>query len=128
MLVINYHTEGDNEMNQQASVWEWDGQVVSVDRIASHLRGEGFVVRGFGNEFMFSAPPMYPDVPAGVHFMLWDNGGEFGVEEINSDKLAYFAPLRKWGMAVGPMTMLYRVLCCARREGIDYDLDLDSIG
>jgi len=108
--------------------FEWNGKEVGVARVAEHLRTEGFYVTAFEGRrsFMVEARPMYPGVPSSVKFLLWDNGGEWGVERVNSGELARFVPTCWFGCPRGPLIMLARVLAVLRGEEVDWQMNLDE--
>ncbi len=106
--------------------FEWNGMEVSVARVAEHLRAEGFYVSTFEGRhtYMVEARPM-TEARSG-RFLVWDNGGEIGVELINSGELARFVPTRWFGRPVGPITMLVRLKTVLRGEEVDWEENLDD--
>lgn len=67
---------------------------------------------------------------AGQSFWVWDNGGELGVELINSGVLARFTPLpgHSRETCLGRLTLLSRCLLIMADEAIDYGGEtLDSL-
>ena len=81
----------------------------------------GFNVKGFiqnGNTAIVELK--------GLTYYMWDNGGEIGIEEINSryynnDKLAKMIPLTSWGLDIDVLTLAYRCIKAFNGEPIDYD-------
>lgn len=63
----------------------------------------------------------------GKYFFVWDNGGEVGVEELNSGKIPTFTPLTtSLCPNPGPLTLLVRVKTLLEGEEIDYEEDWDA--
>ena len=62
----------------------------------------------------------------GVFFFVWDNGGEVGVQEVNSDDSRFFPP--HWhDEPLNVDTLAYRLICCLRGEEIDYALRVPEV-
>ena len=61
----------------------------------------------------------------GVTYIVWDNGGEVGVEEINSGDLARFFPLTWWDTVLDAGTLYMRLISVLRDEEIDFDYRAD---
>jgi len=59
----------------------------------------------------------------GVEFFVWDNGGEIGVEIINSGKIPRFAPIIEHE---GTYTTAFRVAALLRGDEIDFQTTLDD--
>ena len=58
-------------------------------------------------------------------FYIWDNGGEMGVEEINSGKSRY-APMTNFGSPLNALTMAYRINQILQGKEIDYDFKYED--
>lgn len=66
----------------------------------------------------------------GVSYIVWDNGGEVGVERINSGVSRFF-PLSYHGSRLDTGTLYVRLCCALLGEKIDYSyragLELDDV-
>ncbi|MGI9296550.1 MAG: hypothetical protein ACR2QC_01465 [Gammaproteobacteria bacterium] len=72
--------------DMKGTVFAWDGQQVSVKQIGEILESEGFYVSVVGkanSSYLVTIPPMKNDLTAGEVWLVWDNGGEFGVTLVN---------------------------------------------
>ena len=59
-------------------------------------------------------------------FAVWDNGGEIGVEEINTRKTPRMIPYTANGVAIkSPETVAYRIFAAMRGDEIDWELTID---
>lgn len=58
-------------------------------------------------------------------FTVWDNGGEIGVERINTSYLRMI-PYVSNGVAVTLETLAYRLLAAVRGEEVDWNLTIDT--
>lgn len=56
----------------------------------------------------------------GRYFLVWDNGGEVGVELLNHATMRFF-PLTRFGVSLSPGTLAYRLRMVLCDEPIDYD-------
>jgi hypothetical protein len=98
-----------------------------IKELARGLRLERFYVTAVGTTaLLVNAPPLHAHVPAGIRFMVWDNGGEIGVERINLDPIPRFFPLRWFGVPLGSLEILNRTITAMAGEPITYgDAPLD---
>lgn len=62
----------------------------------------------------------------GRWWSVWDNGGEAGVELVNSGEVARFAPLTWHSTTLNAATVAYRVAAMMRGEDVDWDYRLDD--
>jgi len=60
----------------------------------------------------------------GKSYLVWDNGGEVGVELLNSGRSDRF-PMRWWSIALDSGTLAYRLCQVITGEPIDYDFRMD---
>ena len=100
----------------------------TIDDLAAKLIGERFLVRRFVNpgEILAGVPAGSKWFKSGAWFSIWDNGGEIGVELVNSGGLPRFTPSRIETGTVGPLTLFTRVLTLIAGGTIDYtEKDLD---
>lgn len=58
-------------------------------------------------------------------FCAWDNGGEIGVEKMNTDMVRY-APMTVFGSPLNSLTMAYRLKQIFKNKDIDYDFKYDN--
>lgn len=61
-------------------------------------------------------------------FQVWDNGGEIGVEKVNSGDLPRFAPLTYFERVCTAWTMTYRLLAILRGAEIDFGFKIQKEG
>ena len=59
-------------------------------------------------------------------FSVWDNGGEFSCELINSGELPRDAPTNAFREKLNALTMACRIVDMMRGDEIDFDFRLDD--
>ncbi len=58
-------------------------------------------------------------------YSMWDNGGEIGVEKLNSNNPRY-APMTNFGSPLNAATMAYRITQILKDKEIDYDFKYEN--
>jgi len=109
------------------AVRTWDGCKVSMQTLGALLEGEGWKINQVSKQTLFIENLRSHKV-GHSWFAVWDNGGEIGVERLNSGDIPWFVPTtQRCRRHVGPATLLVWLLQLLRGQGehVNYTLNME---